>query len=378
MLHKRILILHSSSDLYGAGRSLLRSSKALVNEGYHIKVLLSDDGPLCESIKELGGEVEILRLGILRKKYLKLLGLINRLYYLSAAIWKIYKMIKRENYPIVYSNTSTVLAGAYAAKLAKVKHVNHVREIVLSPQVYKKFITSSLKQTSDLIICVSNAVLENYPPLKAAGTAKVIYNGIDFEKYYSNQKNENEPFTVTTIGRINPGKGQLFFLKVINEIIKEYGNVNIKFQIVGDPYTGYEYILKEILDYIEQENLGDYVDYLGFRKDIPEILANSDLFILPSNEPDSLPNVVLEAMSSSLPVIATLSGGASEMVVLGKSGYLVEIDNIEQTKNAVMQLYFNRNESKAMGLEGRKIVEQKFSLERYEQELLKAINALYQ
>ena len=75
----RILLLHSSSDLYGASKIFLQTVKILLKRGHHCIVVLSSDGYLVEELKSLGVQVEIINLGILRKKYFSPTGLLNRI-----------------------------------------------------------------------------------------------------------------------------------------------------------------------------------------------------------------------------------------------------------------------------------------------------------
>ena len=113
----------------------------------------------------------------------------------------------------------------------------------------------------------------------------------------------------------------------------------------------------------EAEELGvsDHVLFVGFRRDIPRLLAASDVLLLPS-EDECLPLVILEAMSSRLPVIATDIGGISEAVDDGRTGILVRPRDAEGLADAVVEVLDDREHGRAMGLEGRRKVEAEFSL----------------
>jgi glycosyltransferase involved in cell wall biosynthesis len=115
---------------------------------------------------------------------------------------------------------------------------------------------------------------------------------------------------------------------------------------------------------VEAEELGvsDRVLFVGFRRDIPRLLAASDLLLLPS-EDECLPLVILEAMSSRLPVIATDVGGISEAVDDGRTGILVRPRDAEGLADAMVEVLGDRDRARAMGLEGRRKVEAEFSLE---------------
>ena len=108
--------------------------------------------------------------------------------------------------------------------------------------------------------------------------------------------------------------------------------------------------------------VSDRVLFVGFRRDIPRLLAASDLLVLPS-EDECLPLVILEAMSSRLPVVATDVGGISEAVDDGRTGILVSPRDAEGLADAMVDVLGDRERARAMGLEGRRKVEAEFSLE---------------
>jgi len=99
----------------------------------------------------------------------------------------------------------------------------------------------------------------------------------------------------------------------------------------------------KIEQYIKDNNVNN-VKLLGFVKDedLASIYALSDVFILPSIQGEGFPMVVLEAFSSGIPVIATKSGGHTEIIKDAKTGFLVEINNPQQIQTKVEYLMSNR------------------------------------
>ncbi len=109
----RILFLHGSSDLYGASKIFLQTVQILHQQGHACIVVLSSEGPLVNELKTRGVQVEIVNLGILRRKYFTPWGLLNRLYQWFYANISLQKIIKQQNIELVYSNTAAVLIGGY-------------------------------------------------------------------------------------------------------------------------------------------------------------------------------------------------------------------------------------------------------------------------
>jgi glycosyltransferase involved in cell wall biosynthesis len=172
---------------------------------------------------------------------------------------------------------------------------------------------------------------------------------------------------VGMIGRINPGKGQLFFLELADQLAQKYSEIH--FILVGDPFPGYESILEELEKAIKSKKLEARVSYIGFRQDIPMVMAGFDIFVLPSILPDSFPTVILEAMAAGKPVVATRSGGASEMVKDGETGFLIPISSVEKGVAALEMLIQDTDLRQKMGKEGRRRVLEEFSLEAFEEKI---------
>lgn len=109
--------------------------------------------------------------------------------------------------------------------------------------------------------------------------------------------------------------------------------------------------------------MSDAVVFAGFRRDIPAVLAASDLLLLPSEE-ECLPLVILEAMASGLPVVATNVGGISEAVENGVTGRLIKPGDGEELARAVIEILGEPERARAMGRAGRRRVEEDFAAER--------------
>jgi glycosyltransferase involved in cell wall biosynthesis len=223
-------------------------------------------------------------------------------------------------------------------------------------------------------IVVSQAVRDHWKNKLKKARPEVIYNGIPYEPYlieFPNAKKnlgiEEDKLVITMVGRINPGKGQLFFLEIAEILVNRFPQLH--FLLVGDPFPGYESIEQEIIQKIEKPQLQKSVSYLGFRKDIPEILAATDIFVLPSILPDSFPTVILEAMASGKPVVATGSGGASEMVIHEKTGLLGSIGDVKKGAEALDKLIKNVALRIEMGNAARNRVLHEYSLEAFEEKI---------
>ena len=340
-------------------------------EGFNPVVLLTGPGMLEPILKAEGFPVYIQNLGILRRKYVNPSGMLNRLSKNLKAYRFLNDLHSKYDFELVYSNTLAVIVGAYWAKRKKIPHEWHIHEILPGPAPLVKFLCGLLDSTTPNPIAVSRAVADHWQPLLKKAKMEVIHNGIPYDEFLINHpfaKRElglpEDQVIIGMIARINPWKGQLYFLEMAEKLAKKHPNVH--FVLVGDPFPGYEPILQEILAKIQESGLQQRVSYLGFRSEIPVVMQALDIFVLPSMLPDPLPTVVLEAMASAKPVIATHPGGSAEMVLEGKTGFLIPMGAVTQGVEAIERLIVNSELRTELGNAGRERVLSEYSLKAFE------------
>lgn len=371
---RNVLFLQSSSELYGSGRIILQVLRLYKREGFNPIVVLTGPGPLQPILEQEGFPVYIRNLGILRRKYVNPSGLLNRLNKNLKAYQFLSELHLKYGFEQVYSNTLAVIVGAYWAKRNQIPHQWHIHEILQGPAPLVKLLSSLLDNSTPRPIAVSQAVADHWQPLLKKSVIQVIHNGIPYDEFLRDlpsPKKElglpEDKLLIGMVGRINPGKGQLFFLEMAEKLAKKHPETH--FVLVGDSFPGYEPILEELGKRIKDKRLENRVTYLGFRSDIPTVMKALDIFVLPSILPDSFPTVILEAMASAKPIVATNSGGAAEMVLDGKTGFLIPIGNVERGVEALEKLIKNPEIRLAFGEAGRTRVLSVYSLEAFEEKI---------
>ena len=156
-------------------------------------------------------------------------------------------------------------------------------------------------------------------------------------------------------GRLAPEKGVKFLI----ESLKHLKEFNVKLKVTGlleEDSTG-------IASIIEENNLSDYIDFVGFKKkdELQELIANSIAVVCPAIWYENMPNVVLEAYAFGKPVIASNIGCFSELIEDGKTGYLFEPKNAEQLSQKLKLLLTDSGLASRLGQHSRAIVEEKYS-----------------
>jgi glycosyltransferase involved in cell wall biosynthesis len=169
---------------------------------------------------------------------------------------------------------------------------------------------------------------------------KVIYNGVDVNKFSfkspTNFKSElgfsKNGILIGSIGNIRKTKGYHHYIHAAKLTVKHIPQV--KFILVGQ---GDDVIEKELYKLVNKLNLESHFFFLGYREDIPQILSALDVFVIPSTS-EGFSIATIEAMAMKVPVVATRSGGPSEIIEDRKSGLLVPPGNPHELSEAIIKM----------------------------------------
>ena len=186
-----------------------------------------------------------------------------------------------------------------------------------------------LQKTNQAIVISSN----NYHLLKkhyrvSENKLNLVHNGIDLKPFLKNKSKTTvsgqKKLILTCVAEFHPRKGHQYLIEAFQNLKPEFPNLTL--QLVGKGPAEKE--LKEKYAQI------DGVKFMGFVDDIAKLMADSDLFILPSpNEAFGL--VILESMASGTLVIASNAGGPKDIIESGVSGYLFEPKNSHDLANKI-------------------------------------------
>ena len=136
----KILLAHSSNDLYGASKILINIIELLFSEGYKVYLFLPEKGPLNENDIIKKCNIEIVEFGVFRKRYFNFFGLINRSFHIIKSTFIIKNFILKNKIDLVYTNTSTLISPTIASKLSGIPSIFHIHEIPSSSKLYTKFL----------------------------------------------------------------------------------------------------------------------------------------------------------------------------------------------------------------------------------------------
>ena len=373
---KNILLLHSSNDLYGASKIFLQLIDLFISKNFNIHVVLPEKGKLDDFLNKKDITVSYHELGVLRKKYLNPLGLINRLVTNIKAIKFLSNYIIIRSIDLVYTNTSTILCGGIAAKKNDVPSLFHIHEIPTGNKFYEFFSGKIINKISNKVLTVSNSVKSHW--LKYIDDKKIerIYNGIIFEKTDSLKKldRNQDDFVIISVARLIPYKGHGYLIDIADELIKK--STKFKFLILGDTLSSYVSYEKSVKQKVKDLGLENQIKFLGFRNDVSSILKQSDLFIHSAISPDPLPTVLFESLYNNLPTAATNLGGAIEILDNGNNGLLIPYNDPKKAADLINEYCSNTKLQKKHLENSKNNFKTNFSSESFNKNILNEVNNL--
>jgi glycosyltransferase involved in cell wall biosynthesis len=274
-----------------------------------------------------------------------------------APVRRLARELRRHEVDIVHTNSlKTHVLGGLAARMTRKPLVWDVRDI-LDPGPACRLLLRIARLTRPHIVAMSGAVAEF---LKSAHCDTTVVHGGRSPEHFV--KAEPSPQlraelglaegdeVITVIARLTPWKGHMVLLDAFRAVQVERPQARLL--VVGAPTFWEETYLHELQERAEELGCAEAVRWLGFRSDIPDLLALSDMMVLPSfKEPFGI--VVVEAMIAGKPVVACDSGGPPEIVEDGVTGLIVPTAKVGPLADAMLELLGDPERARQMGEAGR-------------------------
>jgi glycosyltransferase involved in cell wall biosynthesis len=248
-----------------------------------------------------------------------------------------------------------------AQRMAGVPHLITSARNCRTAGTVRDWIVRGAFRASDAIVCNGEAVREFIAQRYGAPVprCRVIHNGVDFARFSARPRagaagKDGRGPTIITVGRLVPQKDLSLFLEAAALLRRDFPTA--RFWVIGDGPCR-----SELERAAAALGLRESLSFLGERADVPDLLDAADVFWLTSAW-EGLPNVLLEAQASAMPVVSRDVGAAREIVRHGVTGYLVPRRDAEEFASVTRQLLADPERASAMGLAGRKVVEDVFSL----------------
>jgi glycosyltransferase involved in cell wall biosynthesis len=264
-----------------------------------------------------------------------------------------------------YFYGATACLGSSSPKAVFTEHGRHQPDRVRPKRVIFNPILRIVTKGCTAVSEFTRRSLIEFEKMPAAGI-RVIYNGVPrpanearLEKRVSREKLGVGPDrrVVLSVGRMDPIKDFSTLIRAFRTVVQEVPDALLVIAGGGDG----RYI-EDLRQNAERLGIGDWVRFLGNRRDVPDLLDACDVFALTSiSEAASM--TILEAMAAGRPVVATRTGGNAELVVDGDTGYLAPVGDHGSISNALVDVLTHQERADAMGAAGRARLESLFTLE---------------
>ena len=305
------------------------------------------------------------------RKWLKLLraiiGLLETLYYLSF-----------KSLDIIHVHCGNIISFKrkyFYIKLVKCfnrKIIFHhhggslIEQYEMTSEKWRYRISHTLENVN-AVICLSENWKKSLLKLAPASNIKVITNGINLPEPF--KKNSSIFIRLTFLGHIVEKKGIFDLLKVVKELINNGFYVKLMIGGIGD--------IRRLNVELNQLSISDNVKFIGWisDKDRDALLRQTDIFVLPSYA-EAMPMSILEAMAYAVPVVSTFVGGIPELVLDGKTGFLVRPGDLDDMYRKITNLIEDGDLREKMGWKGRELIRTNHDIQQITQKLNAIYNAL--
>jgi len=358
----RILAVIASSEFGGAERVLASLLEGYDRDRFEVWVACHGDGPMIEEYRRHASGVWAFDLVNIFK---------------PATVAALARLTERLHCQIIHTHLWTAdLLGGMAAVLARVPirvatvHGEYFRTVEEEGLHWARKIALSKTfrltyRLFDRVIGVSRSVaadLLERPGLRVGpGKVTVIRNGLDLSRIpVSGSRVDRRDLGLSAtapvliaVANFSPYKGHRWLLEAMPRVLRRFPEAMLL--LVGDGST-----LPAIRRQVQERQLEGNVRMTGFRRDAIELMALSDVVVLPSVSSEGPSTVVLEALALGKAVVATRVGGIPEVVEDGETGLLVPPRDPRALADAICTLLADRSRAQLLGEKGRRAVWDRF------------------
>lgn len=341
-----ILQILPELNVGGVETGTLDLAKYLVAQG-HKSIVVSHGGVMVAQLQSEGSKHYTLPV---HKK---------NLFTIIVCIGKLVRIIKKEQVDIVHARSRV---PAWIAFFACRK--TEAQFLTSCHGYYSSHLFSRVMGWGKIVIAISEIIGRHMVQDFAtpAENIRVIPRSVDLEKFSLPRapKTDQKAFKVVMIGRITPLKGHPYFLKAMARVIHQLPSVKV--QIIGDAPAKKQMYKDDLVLLTKRLGVSDRVEFMGNRRDIPEILSQADCLVLSTITHEAFGRVIIEAQAAGVPVVATRVGGVTEIIEHEKTGLLVLPKDVEALSEAVLRILNNPELGCAFNIEAKKKIADRYTL----------------
>ena len=380
-----LLAVHHGGGIGGAPVSLLKQLAALDPDEFRVAAIFTEPGPVVRYARDLGVEVGVVPSGgaLFYSAHARLgpRSMAGFVCTFPSAVRTARATLRRRRPDVLHLNTSVLLAWAAAARREGVPLVWVVREVLGPNPWLRRWQASFILRHARQVVGISDAVLASFP---AGAPVLRVYNAVDLRDFRLDLVDQAarvrseldlppEAQVVMAIGAVQRPKGHWLLLDAIERmrdsvhLVLVTGGADEAYassirgkikRTLNLPLDNLDALLRDA----RARGVADRVHVTGFRRDVAQAIAATDVLVFPSLEPEGFGRPIIEAMALARPVVATDVGPSRELLGLGP-GLLVapEAGSLART---LADLLGSAETRQQMGRAGRARAEACFTLER--------------
>ena len=348
----------------GAERNLSLLAGGLKSRGHKVIIVALKGGQMAGKIRQEGFYVKEINL----TRIYDVKGLI--------ALFMLIKIARREKVSAIISyHDSSDVMGLLVSTLLRIPIISSRRDMGFKLKPRHVLAYRILNRFFSQIATVSTAIKKEIVTTQGATPdhITVIPNGVDLSieicapsEDLGNIENkfeiDDKLLKICCLANIHPIKGHAVLIEAAHLVAKQFPAV--RFFLIGKKDTDTDYY-NDLCGQVEAFELNKFIKFTGAlpSEQVVTVLKKTDISVLPSFS-EGMSNTILESMVAAKPVVATVVGGNSELVVDGKTGYLVPPGDPQSLSQALLKLLLKPELRCEMGVRGRSRVESLFTVEQ--------------
>ncbi|WP_029035036.1 glycosyltransferase family 4 protein [Salinimicrobium terrae] len=232
-------------------------------------------------------------------------------------------------------------------------------------RIYFKHVITGIIANSK---ATKKSILKKNPNLFPKNKIKVIYNGLDVDKFNVPTPQDSPGFVIGNLGRLVYQKNQKALIDLAALLKDELKNFKVRIG-GGGP------LLQTLIDYAKEKRVEHLIQFTGEIKNPVSFLKDLDVFILPSHW-EGFGYVIAEASLLEKPVIAFDISSNPELVKNNETGFLIKKDDLQAMKDKILQFYSSPEIRQKFGVNGRKYILDNFDAKQNRKKIVEYINNL--
>ncbi len=332
----------------GVETGTLDLAKYLVKLG-HKAVVVSSGGSLVKDIEALGAV------------HYQLNTHDKNIFNILKSARQLADIIRKENIDIVHARSRVPAWIAYFASRKTERAL-----ITTCHGYYSRHPFSYVMGWGKFVIVVSNVIARHMIENLATPYERIrlIPRSVDLDKFKftePSKKRKKDEFNVGIIGRVTPIKGHLHFVKAMAKVSRNIPY--LKVWIVGDAPASKEAYKDQVQVMVRRLGLWHCTQFLGFQKNVAEVLTHMDLLVVPTTAQEAFGRVIIEAQASGVPVIASKVGGIVDVIEDQVTGLLVPAADPQAIAEATTRIFKDPDFSGKLARNAYSRVKEKYNVE---------------